>query len=75
MAPRFAVYEHMGVEDRNEFALIRNELSRAFGLSAYDAFAAFSERRWQVGESVEVYAIAVTRLGRQCAIVRAMPNY
>ena len=64
----FAVYEQMVTADRNDFTRIREELTRAFGLTAYDAFVAFSNRRLQAGESVEVYATAITRLGRQCAI-------
>ena len=64
----FAVYERMSAAHRDDFSQIRMELTRAFGLSVYDAFAAFSDLRLQAGESVEVYAIAVARLGRQCGI-------
>jgi hypothetical protein len=64
----FAVYEHLSSKDRADFAAIRVALTRAFGMSEYDAFAAFSERKLQVGESTDVFAIAITRLGRQCAI-------
>lgn len=64
----FAVYEHMSAADREDFSLIRTALTRAFGMSEYDAFAAFSERQLQAGESTDVYAVAITRLGRLCAI-------
>ena len=64
----FAVYEHMAAADCRIFTRIWAELTRAFGLSVYDAFDAFSHRRLQADESVGVYAIAITRLGRQCAI-------
>lgn len=64
----FAVYEQMAAAHRKNFALIRAELIHAFGLSVYDAFEAFSNRRLQAAESVEVYAIAVKRFGRQCGI-------
>ena len=64
----FAVYEQIDTEHRKDFTCLRDALIRAFGLSVYDAFGAFSDRRLQVGESVEVYAIAIKRLGRQCGI-------
>ena len=64
----FAVYEHMTAADRMSYARIRAELTQAFGMSPYTAFAAFCERRIHAEESAEVYAIAITRLGRLCGI-------
>lgn len=64
----FAVYQRMSAAERADFSVIKTRLLAAFGMTPYDAFSLFQERRLSGDECAEVFAIDIARLGKHCGI-------
>ena len=66
--PAFSVYERMSARERDSFYVLKERLRSAFGMTAYDAFAAFGSRILQAGEVPDTFAVEISRLGQRCGI-------
>ena len=80
----FAVYQQLGVADKQDAAKIKDALLSAFGQDAFVAYEQFISRRLRPGEAADVYLADLRRLSSlfegvsnkalACAFVAGLPD-
>lgn len=81
----FAIYDSLGPEDKKDYEKIKASLIRAFSYDEFTAYEAFVNRRYSIGEPVDVFLSDLRRLGKlvdssvpenwiKCAFIAGLPQ-